>query len=419
MKVTEQKWWLVWLMNMVALGSAFGQEYCGTARYQGEVFTQLNIQRDIPYGKNVFGSDSLELKLDFFEPFADTADMRPLIIWAFGGAFVTGSKGDDDVQILSEEFARRGYACASINYRTSIELLLNRNERLVYLAVMKVVHDLKAAVRFFRKDAANNKLYKIDPNRIYVGGLSSGAISAMHLAYMRTTAEFPTIIQPDTSTIGGVEGFSGNPGFSSEVAGVINISGALGDTLMMDSAEAPIISIHGTEDPIVPYGTGNINLLGLLVGVDGSASVDLRAKNLGIAQEMVTFLDAGHTPMSPGDDPNDSLYMDTTLLAITDFMYQRLCEPIVSDLEPDFALDVQLFPNPASTHLFLKGTFEDPGLTLQMIDAQGRFFRPPYRISSQQIDIDLSALAAGIFFLSLRDSKGRQLWSGKVLKRSF
>ena len=56
--------------------------------------------------------------MDVYEPTGDTMAFRPLIIWAHGGSFLGGDKGDSDVAALCQRFTKRGFVCASVNYRT-------------------------------------------------------------------------------------------------------------------------------------------------------------------------------------------------------------------------------------------------------------------------------------------------------------
>ena len=57
---------------------------------------------------------------------------------------------------------------------------------------MNGISDAKAAIRYFRKDAATNgNIFGIDPNQIYIGGYSAGAILAVNLAYINDTVGVP------------------------------------------------------------------------------------------------------------------------------------------------------------------------------------------------------------------------------------
>ena len=117
------------------------------------------------------------------------------MILAHGGFFLDGSNDGLDVVSLSEDLAQMGYVVASMSYRLGVNItnLLEIQDEFIK-AVWRGVHDSKAAVRFFRKSAEEGNPYGIDPNRIYLGGVSAGAFIALHHAYVDEDIEIPTQI---------------------------------------------------------------------------------------------------------------------------------------------------------------------------------------------------------------------------------
>src|SRR5690606_31397154 len=175
------------LLLFVGASSIHAQTPCESGRYAEDVFANFVVTSDIEYGSNTNAAgNTTTLLLDFYEPENDTETERPLLIWVHGGSFLTGSKTDIDVKTFSERFAKKGYACASINYRLGFLPIDSTN---AIKAVVRAVQDLKAAIRFFRQDNATTNTYKIDPNRIYIGGSSAGAITALHVAYLSDECE--------------------------------------------------------------------------------------------------------------------------------------------------------------------------------------------------------------------------------------
>ena len=163
--------------------SAVAQDPCTTGRYASDVFTTVTTTSNVVYGQNTsFSNSNTTLKLDFYEPVGDTATVRPLIVWVHGGSFLGGSKTDADMVALSNAFAKKGYICASIDYRTGFFPIDSANS---VKAVVRAVQDLRASIRFFyrdRKEGINQ--FKVDTNNIFIGGSSAGAITCLHLAYL-------------------------------------------------------------------------------------------------------------------------------------------------------------------------------------------------------------------------------------------
>ena len=155
------------------------QSPCTDGRYANDVFNDFVKTSNITFGQNAtWTGGQYTLKLDFYEPEGDTETERPLLIWVHGGSFIGGSKTDPDMVAFSERFTKKGYACASIDYRIGFFPIDSAN---AVKAVVRATQDLKAAIRFFYKDKQTANTYKIDTNKIFIGGSSAGAITALHV----------------------------------------------------------------------------------------------------------------------------------------------------------------------------------------------------------------------------------------------
>ncbi len=318
-------------LSMLLTGSMFAQTPCSNGRYANDVFTNYTTTSDITYGSNTsFSGSTTTLKLDFFEPTGDTETARPLIIWVHGGSFIGGSKTDNDVKTWSQKFALKGYTCASINYRLGF-LPINDSAAAVK-AVVRATQDLKAAIRFFYKDRQTSNTYKIDTTRIFIGGSSAGAITALHVAYLDDICEISDYLDSTSiTTLGGLDGNSGNPGYSTTVQGVINGCGALARYSWMQAGDVPLCSIHGTADGTVKYNRGIVNPGTPLMYLDGSRMLHERACAIGVENQFYTFPGAPHVPYA-----GNAAYMDTTVNFIRDFLVKRLgCTD--NELQPENA----------------------------------------------------------------------------------
>ncbi len=292
-------------------------------RYQTEIFPSVNVT-------TVNYSDvyvDLEHEMDIYQPNGDVEINRPLIIYVHGGAFIAGEKESVDCVDFCTEFAKKGYVVATINYRlvSSLDLtnflLFNENQ---YEAVLEATMDLKAAVRYFRKDYANGDNYRIDPNTIFVGGYSAGAVAAIHLAYLDSVSQLPTTpddIQTMANNLGGIEGDAGNLGYSSEVNGIISFAGGINDLSWIDANDEPIVSCQGDADPTVSYncapGLGYSTVLTLC----GAGEIHPIADSLNLINDVLTFSGVGHDWASYGNANSDFL---SALDFTRDFLFPLL-----------------------------------------------------------------------------------------------
>ncbi len=229
-----------------------------TARYRDPVFANVDTQLNIAYGSAVNRYTKLveTLRLDLYTPQGDTAAKRPAIIVVHGGGFHGGDKGSSQYRQLCEDFAKRGCIAVSINYR-----LRPRTQPVARQNMIDAAHDMKASVRWLRK---NTTQLKLDDTRIGCIGGSAGAVTCCEAAYVPG------------------EGGSGNPGYSSVVHAVVDLWGYLWDLTEMTAGEAPVQIIHGTNDQTVPYAK--------------ATNLKARADSVGVPAELHPIQNANHAP---------------------------------------------------------------------------------------------------------------------------
>lgn len=384
------------IYTAIAFAASFtmNAQDCSTGRYvTADLFPNVTVTNAIVYGANtgVNGSNQT-LRLDVYQPTGDVLTDRPAVIVAFGGSFISGSRGD--VADICEDFARRGYVAIAPDYRVGFFL---PNEATTIRAVMRGAHDMKAVVRFLRKSVAENgNPYGIDPNRIIVGGVSAGGISGIHAAYLDQESEIPAILVPEMPALGGVEGNSGSPGYSSEVFAVYSFSGAIGDTLWIVPGDAPICSIHEVGDGVVPYYTEEVSVIGIPTGLMASGSHDLhiRCTNLGLTNCFKSYTGNGHVGYLSSDY---AVAMDWTAL----FLGQLACGADVTCGATSTAVaelhanGVTLGPNPTTgaVAVQLPATAQ-----ISLFDTEGRLIMSD-RLQAGSTQLDLSHFAAGVYTL--------------------
>lgn len=306
---------------------------CSTGRYLLDVFTNVTVHNDITFGFNSVNNYAastttpVELKMNIFEPVGDAYAARPLIILAFGGSFISGDR--NQLTTIAESLAKKGYVVASIDYRLADNnpsnlFLVGTTPALAKDVVVKSIADMRAAIRYLKHHEAT---YKIDKNKIILGGVSAGAIVALQAAYIDNLND-DTGLTTALNDNGGLEGNTDLPAPNSllgiensqGILGVLNVSGAVFNTDIIDAGEPVIFSSHGDADNTVPYSTGTFN--GLLA-MFGSLKIKEKADVVSISNQLYTVSGGNHE--STMTEPHLTAGLGQALL----FFQSNVCTPTV------------------------------------------------------------------------------------------
>ncbi len=325
-----------------------------TKRYQDEIFPEVVVKSDLLYGKakgywtNSPYSDEpyittlskgliksfddpklLDLKLDVYYPKTDIFKNRPLVMLIHGGAFYIGAKESVCEKTLATTLAKRGYLVASIDYRLGFKPTPSDIEMSAYRAIQ----DANAALRFLSHNA---KGLGIDPDQIYIGGTSAGAVASLNTAFMKNDERPPRIIQAAKDGLVGKIEESGNKyNENFTVKAVINMWGAVSDLNIIDPDEKiSVLSIHGTADDIVPfendYPFKNSLMINRLVmdKMYGSKPIHERLQALNIRNKLVSLSGMGHEPeLATYNTLNN--WMDTITSNVSRFLYEETAANVV------------------------------------------------------------------------------------------
>lgn len=209
------------------------------------------------------GGQSLELDLHVPK---EGGGLRPVVVFFHGGGWITGSR--DSVSLHLLPWMERGWATANVSYRLARDAL-----------APAAVWDARHAVRWVVEHAGEHGL---DPDRVVLGGFSSGA----HLALM---AALPGHLPPThgedpreapAPQVSAVVSWFGISDVAALMAGprprafarhwlgprpdAMELARALSPVERVSAAlDAPpgskqvgppaIVSVHGDRDPVIPF----------------------------------------------------------------------------------------------------------------------------------------------------------------------
>ncbi len=387
------------LLSLFTAGQGFAQSDCVDGRYTDYTkFSQVDVTNAVTFGSNnAVGGGATSLKMDIYQPVGDTETNRAVVLVAFGGSFVSGNRSD--VAFLCNILAKLGYVAVAPDYRVG---LFSPNQQTTTLAVLRGAHDMKAAVRYLKKTAnEDGNPYGIDCERIVVSGISAGAISAIHAAYLDKEEETPSYLSAtDTAGLGGIEGNSGTQNYTSDPLGVMSFSGAIGDSSWIEAGDPAIGSIHEELDNTVPYLTQEVAVFGSPTGLiaSGSADIHVRANNMGLVNELLSYPGvANHVGYFSPIDQDAVDFMRDFLADLVCSGETNNCEAIPSGISEVAKNAISIYPNPTSGDLNFRS--EENGV-VEVIDATGRVVLSN-SVRKGLNTVDLSTMPVGAYTLKM------------------
>jgi hypothetical protein len=382
---------------------------CNGIRYLDDITTDTT-SRTVQYGSNVNAAkDTQKLFMDIIQPRVDTLSRRPVIVLAFGGGFVGGKR--QDMLLFANVFSKKGYVTTTIDYRLWDAAKLGAPDSSNIVPVMiQAMGDMKASIRFLYKSAREGNPYKIDTNNIIVGGVSAGAIMAMHVAHMDSTDNVPAFLRTVIANQGGFDGKSGNPGFSSKVKGVINMSGGLYRAEFIDAGDPPFASYHGTADVVVPYDRG-LNVYNFIS--EGSAACQRQAQKVRLPSYLYTVPGGGHSELY---GPNHFLDILNFFGQGSLFIQKVICGIPISSNKDLVEKSLKISPNPAfdeTNFTFSENT--EGGYRIEIYDLVGRQVFNSGRQNNAVFTVKKEQIGKGLFIAKVQFDKEQQIVTRKIV----
>ncbi len=182
--------------------------------------------------------DTTELKMDVYRLEKSKNQQQAVMIFLFGGGFMTGSRDKKSYHAYFNAMCKRDITVISIDYRLALAgLKISEIKPATFeKAINAGVEDLYTATGYIITNA--NKL-NIDASHIMVSGSSAGAIIALQADHILKNEMPLSNILPHGFSYKGILSFSG---------GIVSRNG-----IKYMREPSPTMFIHGRKDKVVPY----------------------------------------------------------------------------------------------------------------------------------------------------------------------
>ncbi|MEL6672000.1 MAG: T9SS type A sorting domain-containing protein [Bacteroidota bacterium] len=297
-------------------------------RYLDEVFSAVTVTADTTYQTNysifpliaqvpgVTGPVPVSKQMDIYEPTGDTVSQRPLLILSHNGTYFpaivngtfNGNRKDSLLVELATRYAKMGYVVATVDNRLGWFLTapIETQRKTILEATYRAIQDLRTSIRFFRKSAAEDgNTFKIDPDKVALGGSGTGGYLTYAAAFLRDFdqlllrkfTDFSDPMDPvpyvDTLQLGDIYGVDSAlfniphyPTYSSDFTVGFCLGGALGDSSWVRPGGPAIMGIQSPDDQFAPFNLEDvlepINNLSVIDTAAGAFAVITQAQKMGV-----------------------------------------------------------------------------------------------------------------------------------------
>ena len=330
-----------------------------------------------------------------------------------GGGFSSGDKQSGDIKDLCIHLARRGFVCASVNYRLGYDF----TEYGQYKARYRAIQDGHAAMRF----AVNNaNAVRIDTNWIFVGGQSAGSLLALGMVYAEQT-ELDSISLLYSGTASSAElgnlYTSGNTLTNTySLKGIYKNWGGITASEVDANEMLPTVAFHGELDTTVLIDADNSFLHYKL---NGSRAIhyDLIANN--ICSEITVDTTGGHGIFRNASSVFragrascffKSVFCNTCSNFYTTDSIPSNCSTPLSVDNFNFGSTIKVYPNPFENSFSIQGI--DGTLEITIYNCYGQIVYKD-ELSHGIIQTDLMT---GIYFLNIKQLETNKSFTTKLIK---
>ncbi len=401
------------------ISKAFGQYCTNDSRYTEIPFfdsTEISTGANVQFGTSIdhLGNPYI-LRMDLYYPnlTIDQSSKRPFIMLFHGGGFSSGDKQSGDIKDLCIHLARRGFVCATVNYRLGYDF----SEYGQYKARYRAIQDGHAAMRYIVNNAST---VRIDTSWLFVGGQSAGSLLALGMVYAdQSELDSVSLLYNATATsveLGNLYTSGNNLTNTYSIKGIFNNWGAVSKNEIDINEMLPTVAFHGKKDTTVLIGADNSFLHYTLNGSEAIHN-DLIAKNVcseitidtlgehGIYRNTSSVFRAGRASCF-----FKSIFCNNCSNFYTTDSIPSTCSSPVSINEYDLNANIIVHPNPFENSFKINGL--DGALELTIYNSIGQLvFKDEKNNGNVVID-----LTPGVYFLRIKQLDSNKSFTTKLIK---
>lgn len=454
---------LIWLICSVAIvfyfmpaNAPYAKE-CVGERYLQKVFQDLEYTNGVVFAekkKNAFGR-TFNMITDIYEPKGDTVSERPFVVLIHGGAhrdIPLLNRRSPDIGTLAADLARRGYVVFSPEYRlvNVLQYDVAGHDSVYTRQLFHSLLDIDDLFCFLAESYANGNPYRIDLDKAFMGGVSSGAIITTHALLMQDTSALNDKLKKYAQQVSDFDGREMQDFFQNKFCGIRILGALCYSTTLLDAQLIRLTPTawyfsHSTSEITTPYQSGFF-LASQNFGITHGPGAFLdKMKNEGMSvkadiwendkhpsfikidfsdpMSILGILGGIKIPLSFTEDGFRELIFDTEILAATLDTTARFCydlmqckESVPSSIRNIRTEELEIYPNPVQDdklHIRLpKGAAGE--FHLLITDISGRAVMRTTLQSSGNPTINVSTLPDGMYILQLQNHSADILYSTKM-----
>ncbi len=397
----------------------FGQYCTNDSRYTEVPFfdsTEISVGANVQFGTALDHlGNSYILRMDLYYPnlTIDTSPKRPFVMLFHGGGFSSGDKQSGDIKNLCIHMARRGFVCATVNYRLGYDF----TEYGQYKARYRAIQDGHAAMRYIVNNANS---VRIDTSWLFVGGQSAGSLLALGMVYAdQFELDSVSLLYNAVSTsvqLGNLYTSGNNLTNTYSIKGIFNNWGGVTKSEVDVDEMLPTVAFHGELDTTVLIDADNSFLHYTL---NGSRTIhnDLIAKS--ICSEITIDTTGGHGIYRNASSVFRAIRASCFFKSVfcnncssfytTDSIPSNCSSPLnIDEFNP--GTKIKVCPNPFENSFKIDGV--DGSFNLAIYNCFGQLV---YKDEKNNGTIQVE-LTSGIYFLTIRHLESNKSITKRLIK---